>query len=138
MYLLDTNVISEIRKAPSGKANRNVIDWASNIPISNLYLSSISILELETGILLKERKDPEQASILHVWLKEHVLPSFENRILAFDTDVAIRCAALHVPDPRADRDSFIAATALVHGLTVVTRNIKDFIATNVNLLNPWG
>jgi predicted nucleic acid-binding protein len=137
MYLLDTNVVSELRKAPTGKADANVIHWASSVSHMSLYISVITILELETGILLKERKDPKQAAILHDWLNDKVLPAFENRIIPIDKEVALQCATLHVPDPRSDRDALIAASALVHRMTVVTRNIKDYDGSKVKLLNPW-
>ncbi len=137
MYLLDTNVVSELRKAKPGKANKQVVAWAEKLSVSTLFLSSISILELEIGVRLRERKDPSQGAILRAWLNEHVLPSFSSRILPLDTAVALRCAKLHVPNPQADRDAIIAATALVHGMTVVTRNVNDFNSSKVNLLNPW-
>lgn len=138
MYLLDTNVISELRKAKSGKADKKVIKWAEKIPVSNLFLSAITILELETGILLVERRDPQQGAILRSWLNAHVLPAFSERILPLDVAVAQRCAKLHVPDRQSDRDAIIAATGLVHGMTVVTRNINDFDQTGIDILNPWG
>lgn len=137
MYLLDTNVVSELRKAKSGKANKNVIAWAKDISPSSLFLSVITVLELETGILLVERRDPSQSAILRSWLEAHVLTTFSERILPIDVAVAQRCAKLHVPDPRSDRDAIIAATALVHGMTVVTRNTSDFDQTGVEILNPW-
>lgn len=138
MFLLDTNVISELRKAKSGKADQNVVAWANSISATRLYLSVITILELETGILLVERRDPTQGALLRSWLKNHVLPAFSERVLVVDTAVAQCCAGLHVPNPRSDRDAMIAATALVHGMTVVTRNIDDFKLTGVELLNPWN
>ena len=138
MYLLDTNVVSELRKAKSGKADAGVIAWAAGLPASELFLSAISVLELEMGVLLVERRDAAQGVVLRSWLDKHVLPAFAERILPVDTAVARRCARLHVPDPRAERDALIAATALVHDLTVVTRNVGDFEATGVRLLNPWG
>lgn len=137
MYLLDTNVISELRKAKSGKSDKNVIAWAKDISPSSLFLSVITILELETGIPLVERRDPPQGAILRSWLNTHVLPAFSDRILHIDVTVVQRCAKLHVPSPRSDRDAIIAATALVHGMTVVTRNISDFDQTGVEILNPW-
>ena len=137
MYLLDTNVVSELRKAKLGKADKNVIAWAKNVSPSSLFLSVISILELETGVLLVERRDPSQGAILRSWLNAHVLPVFSDRILYLDVAVAQRCAKLHVPDPRSDRDAIIAATALVHGMTIVTRNIVDFDQIGVEILNPW-
>lgn len=137
MFLLDPNIVSELRKAGSGKADKNVEAWANGVPAMSLFLSSITILELETGILLVERRDARQGAILRTWFDNHVLPAFSGRILAFDTAVAQCCAQLHVPDRRSERDAIIAATALVHGMSVVTRNVADFEATGVNLLNPW-
>jgi len=137
MYLLDTNVVSELRKAKSGNANKSVIAWAKTVSPPNLFLSVISILELETGILLVEKRDPHQGAILRTWLNSHVFPTFSERILYLDIAIAQQCAKLHVPDPRSDRDAIIAATALVHGMVVVTRNTKDFDQTGVDLLNPW-
>lgn len=137
MYLLDTNVISELRKAKSSKANKNVVAWAKNMSPAMLFLSVITILELETGILLVERRDPSQGAVLRSWLNAHVLPAFADRILYIDVAVAQHCAKLHVPNPHSDRDAIIAATALVHGMTVVTRNVSDFAQTGVELLNPW-
>jgi hypothetical protein len=135
MYILDTNVISELRKAK--KTHPNVRKWAERVPSASLYISVISVLELEIGILLVDRRDNQQGAILRAWMDRHVLPTFSGRILAIDTDVARRCATLHVPNPRSDRDSLIAATALVHGLTVVTRNVADFERAGVGILNPW-
>jgi len=137
MFLLDTNLVSELRKAPSGRANPLVVTWAATEPPEGLFLSAISVLELELGILLKERRDPDQGQRLRAWLEHQVLPGFNERILPVDTAVARRCAALHVPDPRSERDALIAATALVHRLTLVTRNTRDFEATGVSLINPF-
>ncbi len=124
MFLVDTNVISELRKA--GKADAQVHKWAAGVAPSALFVSAISILELEMGVLLAERRDPRQGAVLRSWLESRVLPAFDERVLPIDTPVARRCAALHVADPRSDRDALIAATALVNGLTVVTRNTADF------------
>jgi len=135
MYVLDTNVVSELRKGK--KADRNVRVWAQTLPAASLYLSVVSILELEMRILLVERRDPKQGGILRAWMDGHVLPSFSGRILAIDTVVAQRCAALHVPNPRSDRDALIAATALVHSMTVVSRNVTHFQPTGVAVVNPW-
>lgn len=137
MYLLDTNVVSELRRAKSGKIDRHVKSWAKSVSASALFLSVISILELEIGILLVERRDRSQGALLRAWMEEHVLPAFNTRILAVDTAVAQQCATLHVPDRRSDRDALIAATAFVHGLTVVTRNVEDFRPTGIAILNPW-
>jgi len=135
MFILDTNVVSELRKAK--KAHQNVKKWAQPLPAAGLYISVISVLELEIGILLIERRDQEQGRILRTWMDRHVLPTFSGRILAIDTAVAQRCAMLHVPNPRSDRAALIAATALVHGLTVATRNVADFERMGVGVLNPW-
>ena len=116
MYILDTNVISELRKAR--KTHQNVRKWAERLPSASLFISVISVLELEIGILLIDRRDKDQGAILRTWMDRHVLPTFSGRILSIDTDVPQRCAMLHVPNPRSDRDALIAATALVHALTV--------------------
>jgi len=137
MFVLDTNVVSELRKAKAGKADKNVTLWAAAKPPGGLFLSAITILELEIGVCLIERRDPIQGAVLRSWMDGSVLPAFAGRVLAVDTAVAKRCARLHVPDPCADRDALIAATALVHGMTVVTRNVADFRPTGVRTLNPW-
>lgn len=137
MFILDTNVVSELRKIRLGKADKNVAKWADGVNTSDLYLSVITIQELEIGVLLVERRDPLQGAMLRSWLNNHVLPAFSNRILPIDTVVARRSAQLHVPNPQPIRDGLIAATALVHGMTVVTRNVDDFRSTGVQLLNPW-
>lgn len=137
MYLLDTNVISELRKEPAGKADKNVIRWAHATSPESLYLSVITILELEVGILSMERRDPEQGALLRRWLEIQVLPAFEGRILPLNMSVARRCAQLHVPDKRAERDAMIAATASIHRMKVVTRNVADFEQVGVEVINPW-
>ena len=137
MFVLDTNVVSELRNAKAGKADRNVTTWAAGVPAAALFLSAITILELETGVLLVQRRDPRQGTLLSAWLDRHVLPAFSDRVLPVDTAVAQRCAALRVPDPRSERDALVAATAMMHGMTVVTRNVADFVATVVLVLNPW-
>lgn len=135
MFLLDTNVVSELRKAQIVDAN--VVAWAESQSPSSLFLSVISVLEIETGILLLERRDTTQAAVLRTWLDGHVLRAFSDRILPVDTAVAKRCAGLHVPDPCSDRDALIAATALVHGMILATRNVNDFRTTGVKVLDPW-
>ena len=137
MYLLDTNVVSELRKAKTGRADANVVAWANSVAPARMFLSVITILECEQGVLLVERRDVAQGRSLRAWLDGAVLPAFADRILPIDTTVARRCAQLHVPDPHSERDTLIAATALVHGLTVVTRNEADFKASKVPLQNPW-
>jgi predicted nucleic acid-binding protein len=135
MFLLDTNVISELRRPE--KADAKVAGWACATPLSNIYLSAITILEIEMGALSIDRRDKAQGRILRAWIDDQILPSFDGRILPIDAAVALRCARLHVPDPRAERDALIAATALVHGMTIVTRNVADFASTQALVLNPW-
>ncbi|AMS13326.1 twitching motility protein PilT [Pseudomonas chlororaphis] len=135
MFLLDTNVVSELRKP---NADRKVVAWVQTVAPTSLFLSVITLLELETGILRLERRDRTQGARLRAWLELHVMPAFDGRILAIDPAVAMRCARLHVPDCSNECDALIAATALEHGLTVVTRNIADFQSSGVQLLNPWN
>lgn len=135
MFLLDTNVISELRV---GKANPSaaVRRWAVGIPGNQLYLSSVSILELETGVLLMERKDAQQGKALRSWL-QGVMKEFSSQVLPFGSPTAILCAAMHAPNRRPDRDAMIAATAKEHGYMIATRNMSDFEDCGVQLLNPW-
>ncbi|EDX6844815.1 type II toxin-antitoxin system VapC family toxin [Salmonella enterica] len=137
MFILDTNVISELRKAGDGKADSQVMRWLSSVNSRQLYLSVITLLELERGILRVERRDTIQGQMLRRWLDGNVLPVFADRILPVDVAVVRQCARLHVPDPRPESDTLIAATALVHGMTVVTRNVADFDPTGVAIINPW-
>lgn len=138
MFVLDTNVVSELRKIRLGRADKNVAQWADGVDASSLYLSIITLHELEVGVLLAERRDPAQGIVLRTWLNNYVLPAFEGRILPVDLPVAKRSAALHLPNPRPILDSLIAATALVHGMTIVTRNVADFESTGVSVVNPWN
>ena len=135
MFLLDTNVLSELRRRD--RTHRKVAVWADRVPAFELFLSAITILEVEAGTLSVLGRDPAQGTVLRNWIDEKVLPAFKGRILPVDTVVAQRCAALHVPAARAERDALIAATALVHGLKVVTRNVADFEPMGVAMLNPW-
>ncbi|MGV2128393.1 type II toxin-antitoxin system VapC family toxin [Agrobacterium vitis] len=137
-YLLDTNVVSELRKVGDGKADRNVTEWIGAQDSRTLFISAITILELERGILSLQRRDVAQGSRLRAWMDGRVRPEFAARILVIDDAVATRCAHLHIPDRRNESDALIAATALVHGLAVVTRNIQDFEGTGVVLINPWA
>jgi toxin FitB len=137
-YLLDTNVVSELRKAKGGKAHAAVVRWATRVPTGSLYLSVITLLELEMGVLQIERRDSAQGRAMRTWLDGHVLPAFAGRVLAVDAAVALQCARLHVPDRLSERDAMIAATALVHGMTVVTRNVADFEASGALVFDPWS
>jgi toxin FitB len=136
MYLLDTDVLSELRRRE--RTHPQVAAWVDSVPASDLFLSVITILEIEAGTLMLLRRDAAQGAVLRAWIDNKVLPAFAGRILGIDTQVAQRCAGLHVPDPRAERDALIAATALVHRMRVVTRNVGDFVPMGVDVLNPWG
>lgn len=138
MLLVDTNVVSELRRVHSGKAAPGVAAWSKRTPPGSMFVSAITVLELELGILAIERRDQASGSVLRAWLETRVLPAFDGRVLAVDTAVARRCASLHVPDPRAERDALIAATALVHGMAVVTRNVRDFEPMGVDVVDPWA
>ena len=138
MFLLDTNVVSELRKIRSGKSDRNVSAWADSVNAADLFVSVVTILELEIGILRVERRDPASGALLREWMNERVLSAFAYRTLAVDITVAKRSAQLHVPDPRPIPDALIAGTALVHGMTLVTRNVADFAPMGVTVINPWN
>ncbi len=135
MFLVDTNVVSELRRPE--RADANVRLWAGNTPAELHWISVVTILELERGTLLMERRDAMQGAILRRWLEQEVLRQHAVRFLTIDSVIARACAKLHVPNPRPERDALIAATALVHGLTIVTRNTADFAPMGVALLNPW-
>ncbi len=138
MYLLDTNVVSELRKLPAGRANEGFVRWAAAVPSAAMFLSVISLHELELGVLLAERTDLAKGRVLRAWLNETVVPAFGGRILPVDHEVATRSATFHVPDPAPYRDAFIGATAQVHAMTVVTRNAADFERfAGTAVLNPW-
>jgi hypothetical protein len=138
MFVLDTNVVSELRKAAAGKANRGVTDWAISVPTPLMFMSVISLHELEHGVLLAERRDPTQGQILRTWLDSSVNTAFEDRLLPVNAGIARRAAALHVPNPAPFRDALIAATALHHNMTVITRNTNDFERfADLTVTNPW-
>lgn len=136
-YLLDTDVVSELRKRPD-RVDPGVLDWARGQPAADLYISVVTILEIELGVARVERRDREQGSVLRAWLESGVLAGFAGRILPVDIGAARRAAHLQVPDPRPERDAYIAATADIHGMTVVTRHLADFIPTGVATLSPWS
>ena len=135
-YLLDTNVISELRKSKQRVAPQ-VRSWAAQQITHELSVSVITVMEIEIGVARLERRDDAQGAVLRQWLENELLAAFDDRILPIDLDVVRRAATLHVPDPRPERDALIAATALTHGLTVVTRNTADFEPLGVSVLNPW-
>jgi predicted nucleic acid-binding protein len=136
-YLLDTNVISELRKS-AARTEPNVRAWAQQQSTSELSISVITVMEIEIGVARLERRDPSQGQTLRTWLERDLLAAFDTRTLPVDLDVVRRAAVMHVPDPRPERDVLIAATALTHNLVVVTRNIADFRRLGVELLNPWN
>ena len=138
MYLLDTNVVSEFRKAGTGRISKRVEQWAEGISANSMFISVISIFELEMGILQIERRDKKQGSVLRKWLNKNVLGTFSERVLPIDTAVAQRCASLHVPNPKSERDALIAATAIEHRMTIVTRNVSDFSQSGVKIFDPWA
>lgn len=138
MFILDTNVVSELRKAKAGRANPGVTEWANEVPAALMFMSVISLHELEHGVLLAERRNPAQGGLLRRWLDTSVVTAFADRFLPVDENVARHAAALHVPDPAPFRDALIAATAQVHGMTVVTRNVIDFGRfAGLEVTNPW-
>jgi predicted nucleic acid-binding protein len=138
MFILDTNVVSELRKAKAGKANPGLTEWANEVPAALMFLSVISLHELEHGVLLAERCDPARGDVLRQWLDTSVVNAFAGRFLPVDEPVARRAAALHVPNPAPFRDALIAATAQVHSMTVVTRNVSDFGRfAGLEVTNPW-
>jgi toxin FitB len=130
MFLLD--------KLPSGRANAGVAAWSASVSSSAMFLSVISLHELELGVLLAERSDAAKGQVLRTWLNETVRVAFNGRILVVDEEVALQSSALHVPDPAPYRDAFIGATSMVHAMTVVTRNARDFERfPAVDVFNPW-
>ncbi|HAU78897.1 MAG TPA: VapC toxin family PIN domain ribonuclease, partial [Agrobacterium sp.] len=130
-FILDTNVVSELRKIGDGKADSNVVTWITAEDAASFYISAITILELERGILGVQRRDAVQGGRLRSWLDDHVRKEFAGRILSIDDAIATRCAHLHIPDRRNEADALIAATGLVHNMAVVTRNLRDFEGTGV-------
>ena len=138
MFLLDTNVISELRKLGDGRADERVVAWVAGRDAASFYISALTLMELEIGILRIERRDAEQGERLRTWMDRYVLPEFLERTLSVDSAVALKCARLHVPDPRSERDALIAATAMVHGMTVVTGNVADFEVTGAAVVDPWA
>ncbi|MQT11658.1 type II toxin-antitoxin system VapC family toxin [Rhizobiales bacterium Sp-1] len=137
MYLLDTNVVSELRQAKAGRADKNVVSWIGSRSAESFYISAVTLMELDLGVLMIERRDPVQGAHLRAWMDKLVLSEFSGRVLPVDEIVALRCSRLHVHDRRPERDAFIGATALVHGMSVVTRNVADFAPMGVPTIDPW-
>jgi predicted nucleic acid-binding protein len=137
MYLLDTNVVSELRKSADGRINKGVQSWAEAIFPELMFISAITVLELEIGVLQIERRDKKQGAVLRRWLNQNVLPAFSERVLPVDLAIAQRCASLHVPNPKSERDAMIAASAIESRMTIVTRNVSDFSQSGVKVFDPW-
>ena len=137
MYLLDTDVVSELRKSADGRINKGVQSWAEAIFPELMFISAITVLELEIGVLQIERRDKKQGAVLRRWLNQNVLPAFSERVLSVDLAVAQRCASLHVPNPKSERDAMIAASAIESRMTIVTRNVSDFSQSGVKVFDPW-
>ena len=137
MYLIDTNIVSELRKAQS--VNRGVIEFMSRVSAAqeHCYLSVVTVGELHRGVgMIRHRGDTKQANQLSDWL-ESILKDYQDRILPIDNDVALIWASLRIPHHENAIDKLIAATALSHSLTLVTRNTKDFGKTGVPMVDPY-
>lgn len=134
MYLIDTNVIGESRRR---RAEPRVTAWLDSKSTATLFTSAIVVSEIEAGVLMMERRDPIQGAALRRWMSGQFLPGFADRILPVELPVALKAAEFHVPDPAPRHDALIGATAAVHGLTVVTRNVADFERFGVPVVNPW-
>ena len=137
MYIVDTNVISELRKANSGRADPAVVGWANSVVPTDLFLSAVAIFELEMGILKIAGRNDDHYRRLSAWFSGHIMSTFANRILPIDENVALLFARIMTPRTRPYRDALIAATAQHHGYAVVTRNIRDFIELPMRAINPW-
>jgi predicted nucleic acid-binding protein len=135
MFLLDTPVVLELRKAKAGRTDAGLATWATGISRQNLFLSALSLLELENGAARTERQDKAGGAALRGWIADQVMPAFDGRILAVDAAVVRRRAQLAIADTR---DALLAATAIEHGLTLVTRQTAAFKGGRVKLFNPWG
>ena len=137
MFLIDTNVLSELRLIGLARGDSNVTRWQASINLDLCRYSVLTLKEIEIGVLRAERRDVPKGRALRRWFEEQVRPRMQDRLISIDAAVARRAATLHVPDPRPEMDALIAATALVHGMTLVTRNVKDMAPTGVPILNPW-
>jgi toxin FitB len=130
MYLLDTNIVSKARRG-----SRKIAIWLKSVDVNSLFLSVISIGEIARGIAIRERKDSREAEILPLWLN-NLRADLQDRILPVTEQVALERGKVAAIRTRDDADGLIAATALVRGLTLVTRNVRDFADTGVTLVNP--
>jgi predicted nucleic acid-binding protein len=137
MYLLDTNVISELRKIPVNRADRTVLAWATEERLGSCWLSVITLTEVERGVLLVGRKDPVQAHRIAAWLHQSLEVRFDARILPVTRSLALAAPTCQVPNPMQTEDALLAGTASIAGFTLVTRNTAHFSRTSVKVLNPW-
>ncbi len=137
MFLLDTNIVSESRKLGTGRVDPYAARWLAGVDAEATYISAMTAFELERAVRLIERRDPAQGAALRDWLDRQVMATYEDRTLPLSRDVALICAGLHIPDPKSERDAWIAATAIEAGLTLATRNVADFAWMGVELLNPF-
>lgn len=135
MFLLDTDVVSALRA--SAEKDAKLVEWADQQQVFNLYISAISILELKLAILEKRKNNSAHGEKLNTWLQQQVLPAFKGRIVAFDGEMAEYCAALHVPNPKSERDAMIAATCIVNNMSLVTGKPADYRHIKINTINPW-
>lgn len=134
-FLLDTNVISEIRKRE--RAHPNVARWVARIPPKDIGTSVIVLAEIRRGIELKRRRDPEQAESLDQWFRQ-MRTRLGDRVLPIDKPVADTWALFSIPDSLPLIDGLLAATAMVHGLTLVTRNVSDVARTDISVVDPFS
>ncbi len=137
MFLLDTNIISESRKLGTARLDPHAARWFAQVDVETSFVSAMTIFELERGVRQMERRDPKQGAVLRRWLDDQILTIYEKRTLPLTRAVALICSGLHIPDPKSERDAWIAATAIDAGLTLVSRNVGDFANMGVALLNPF-
>lgn len=137
MYLLDTNIISESRKLGTSRIDPRAARWFAQVDVETTFVSAMTIFELERGVQQMERRDATQGSALRRWLDDQIMTAYENRTLPLSRAVALVCAGLHIPDPKSERDAWIAATAIDAELTLISRNVSDFANMSVELINPF-
>ncbi len=134
-FLLDTNVVSALRR--KDKAEKQVVDWFESVAGAEFFISALTMMEIEIGVRRLERHDRRQAAIIRAWKEGPLRTLFRGRFVDVDLEIAERCASLLVPDPQPEIDALIAATAIVRGLTLVTRNERAFLTMPVRMMNPW-
>ena len=137
MYLLDTETAAELRKASMRRGDQSLRDWAGSVDVKDVYLSAITLQELEMGVRLSERDDPKRGAVLRDWMSRQVLHHLSARVLPINTAIALKAAELHGQRARTLSHAFIAATASVQGLSVVTRKVASFSDMGVSIVNPW-